>query len=186
MRLGQSGPRRAIYATSDAISFALARHRDVLATTFDLYQPDLETMMCVLDKGQLLEQARAVGIDTPETWLPDSRRDAEKIAQTIGDTILVKPRSQLAVNSQIKGALAGSGASAILAAYDRFIEQTASDTPFARQYPHAMMPMLQRYHPEAMETIYSLSGFRDKSGQHVAMLGARKVLQRPRRLGVGL
>jgi predicted ATP-grasp superfamily ATP-dependent carboligase len=46
--------------------------------------------------------------------------------------------------------------------------------------------MIQRYYPEAMQAIYSLSGFRDKSGKHVAMLGARKVLQRPRQLGVGL
>jgi predicted ATP-grasp superfamily ATP-dependent carboligase len=49
-----------------------------------------------------------------------------------------------------------------------------------------MLPMFQRYHPEGMEAIYSLSGFRDMSGKHVAMLGAQKVLQRPRRLGVGL
>lgn len=186
MRLGQSGPRRAIYATSDATSFALARHRDALACAFHLYQPDLATMMCMLDKGQLLDHARAVGIDTPDTWLPTSRRDAERIAREVGGAILVKPRSQLAVKTQMKGAVAGRGADAVLAAFDHFVAQGTHDTPFAREHPDVMVPMLQRYHPEAMETIYSLSGFRDISGRHVAMLGARKVLQRPRRLGVGL
>jgi D-aspartate ligase len=46
--------------------------------------------------------------------------------------------------------------------------------------------LLQRYHAEAIDKIYSLSGFRDISGAHVIMRAAHKVLQRPRRLGVGL
>jgi hypothetical protein len=46
--------------------------------------------------------------------------------------------------------------------------------------------MLQRYYPKAMDGIYSLAGFRDRSGEHFAVLGANKVLQRPRRLGIGL
>jgi hypothetical protein len=46
--------------------------------------------------------------------------------------------------------------------------------------------MVQRYHPEAMDGIYSLSGFRDRSGKYFLALAANKVLQRPRRLGIGL
>jgi D-aspartate ligase len=46
--------------------------------------------------------------------------------------------------------------------------------------------MLQRYHPQAMDGIYSLAGFRDRAGGGFAVLGANKVLQRPRRLGIGL
>jgi predicted ATP-grasp superfamily ATP-dependent carboligase len=34
--------------------------------------------------------------------------------------------------------------------------------------------------------VYSISGFRDVSGKFVVMRAARKILQRPRRLGVGL
>ena len=48
------------------------------------------------------------------------------------------------------------------------------------------MPMLQRYHPEAMKKIYSLSGFRDMSGSHIVMQAALKILQQPRHLGIGL
>jgi predicted ATP-grasp superfamily ATP-dependent carboligase len=48
------------------------------------------------------------------------------------------------------------------------------------------MPMLQRFYPEAMRKIYSLSGFRDMSGSHVVMRAALKVLQQPRHLGIGL
>jgi hypothetical protein len=52
---GRTGPRRAIYATSDALSFALARYRDELGTEFELFQPGLDTAMSIVDKGQLLQ-----------------------------------------------------------------------------------------------------------------------------------
>jgi hypothetical protein len=41
--VGRTGPRRAIYATSDAVSFALARYRDELSTEFELCRPGLDT-----------------------------------------------------------------------------------------------------------------------------------------------
>jgi predicted ATP-grasp superfamily ATP-dependent carboligase len=186
MHLGQSGPKRAIYATSDAVSFALATFRDELSHYFYLYQPGLETLMGILDKGRLMEHATAVGIETPETWLPASRNDAERFAREIDGTILVKPRSQLSVRNYTKGAVTVSGVHQVLAAYDRVLRTGVHDPEFARRYPEIMLPMLQRYHTEAMDRVYSLSGFRDKSGKHVAMLGAYKVLQRPRRLGIGL
>lgn len=72
------------------------------------------------------------------------------------------------------------------AEFKRFMRQGVREASFARQHPEAMLPLLQRYHPEAMEAVYSLSGFRDISGAHIVMLGARKVLQFPRRLGVGI
>jgi predicted ATP-grasp superfamily ATP-dependent carboligase len=157
-----------------------------LSSSFALYQPGLETMMRILDKGQLLDHARAVGIDAPDTWLPKSRKDVERIAREAGGALLVKPRTQVSVRDHTKGALCRPGAKALLAEYDRFVGQGAFGTEIGRLFPEATQPMIQTYHPEATEAIYSLSGFRDSSGKHVALLGARKVLQRPRRLGIGL
>src|SRR5438477_7053240 len=48
--LGRRGPRCAVYATSDAVSFALAQHKNEVAKYFDLYQPDIETVLNFLDK----------------------------------------------------------------------------------------------------------------------------------------
>ncbi|MEZ0303097.1 MAG: hypothetical protein ACAH24_13760 [Hyphomicrobiaceae bacterium] len=184
--MGRNGPRRAIYATSDAVSFALADRREELSSVFDLYQPDLDTMMCILDKGLLIEHARAVGIDTPQTWFPQSGEEAETILRDVGGMLVAKPRSQLAVRTAVKGVLMNAAAGNGRAEYDELLRQTAHDHPFAKRFPEATMPMLQRYHPEAMKKIYSLSGFRDISGAHVIMRAAQKVLQRPRQLGVGL
>ena len=184
--MGRKGPRRAIYATSDAVSFALADRRDELSSVFDLYQPGLDTIMCILDKGLLIKHASAVGIRTPETWLPQSGGEAEKIVRDVGGVIVAKPRSQLAVRTAVKGALIDAGAGNGRAVYDNLLRQTAHDHPFAQRFPEATMPLLQRYHSEAVDKIYSLSGFRDISGTRVIMRAAHKVLQRPRRLGVGL
>jgi D-aspartate ligase len=186
LKLGAAGPRTAVYATSDDVSFALALHRDALSPSFALYQPDLETMMRILDKGQLLDHARAVGIDVQDTWLPQTRQEVERIAREVGGTLLVKPRTQVTVRNHTKGAVSPPGARAVLAEYDRFVGEGVYGPELARRFPEASMPMIQRYYPEAMEAIYSLSGFRDRSGRHFALLGAQKVLQRPRRLGIGL
>jgi D-aspartate ligase len=187
-RLGRTGPRRAIYATSDDVSFALAKHRDTLDSWFALYQPDLETMMCVLDKGRLLDHARAVDIDVPETFLPESRDDVKRIARDATGPLLVKPRTQVSMKNHVKtkGTVCASGSRTLLAEYDRFLARGMYGADFASQFPDATQPLVQAYHAEAMEAIYTLAGFRDKTGKHVAMLGANKVLQRPRRLGVGL
>jgi predicted ATP-grasp superfamily ATP-dependent carboligase len=186
LAMGRNGPRRATYATSDAVSFALADRRDELSSVFDLYQPDLDTMMCILDKGLLIKHARAVGIDTPQTWFPQSSDEAETILRDVGGMLVAKPRSQLAVRTAVKGTLLNAAARNGRAEWDELLRQTAHDHPFAKRFPEATMPMLQRYHPEAMQKIYSLSGFRDISGAHVIMRAAHKVLQRPRQLGVGL
>ncbi|MDX2205409.1 MAG: hypothetical protein NW223_21855 [Hyphomicrobiaceae bacterium] len=186
LELGRRGPRRAIYATSDAVSFALAEHREQLGAVFDLYQPELETMMSILDKGLLIEHARAVGIDCPETWFPRSSADVAAIASEFGGKFVAKPRSQLAVRTGTKGALIDAAVSDGVAEYEVLLRQGEDRSRFARRYRELTMPMLQRYHPEALQKVYSLSGFRDRSGAHIVMRAAQKIMQRPRQLGVGL
>ena len=57
LRKGRIGPRRAIYATSDAVSFALARHRNELSADFELYQPGIDTVMSIFHEKSLVEDA---------------------------------------------------------------------------------------------------------------------------------
>src|SRR5262249_41995958 len=99
------GPRRAIYATGDAVLFTLARYRDELSADFALYQPGLDTVMSILNKGLLMQNAQAVGMETPPTWFPQSGAEAAKIAKEAGGTVLIKPRSQLAQRTKTKGSV---------------------------------------------------------------------------------
>jgi hypothetical protein len=101
---------------------------------------------------------------------------AHRIIPDLGGLILIKPRSQLAVRTYTKGIIIDAIARDGRREYDRMLRQVSHDHSFARQFPETMLPMLQRYHPEAMDVVLSLSGFRDVSGSHVVMLGAHKVL----------
>jgi predicted ATP-grasp superfamily ATP-dependent carboligase len=89
------------------------------------------------------------------------------------------------LKSKAKGRLCRE-ANELVAAYQAFrIENTYRDEIVAHD-PNIVWPMLQSYHPEAMTETYSLSGFIDESGDVFEVRAARKVFQRPRRLGVGL
>jgi predicted ATP-grasp superfamily ATP-dependent carboligase len=186
LALGRDGVRRAIYATSDAVSFAIADRREELSSFFDLYQPSLETMMCILDKGLLHQHARAVGIETPETWLPKSAKEADRIVREVGGQIVAKPRSQLCASSGAKAVLINSAVTKRGSVYDRLFKHFGLSNAFTKRFPEMAMPMLQRYYPESTRNVYSLSGFRDMSGSHVVMQAALKILQQPRHLGIGL
>jgi D-aspartate ligase len=186
LRKARIGPRRAIYATSDAVSFALARHRNELSADFELYQPGLDTVMSILDKGLLMQNAQAVGMETPPTWFPQNSAEAAKIAKDVGGAILVKPRSQLAQRTKIKGAVVESRGDRVQSIFDGYMKDQSTSSEFAKKYPVTMTPLIQQYYPQAVENVYSLSGFREKDGGGVTMRAARKILQQPRGTGVGL
>jgi predicted ATP-grasp superfamily ATP-dependent carboligase len=70
--------------------------------------------------------------------------------------------------------------------FDSYMKDYAADSEFVKRSPVAMTPIIQKYYPEAIDSVYSLSGFREKSGGDLIMRAARKVLQQPRRIGIGL
>jgi len=186
LRKGRVGPRRAIYATSDAVSFALARHRDDLSTDFELYQPGLDTIMSVLDKGLLMQHAQAVGIETPPTWFPQNSAEAATIAKDAGRTVLIKPRSQLAQRTKTKGTVVESRGHYVRSIFDSYMKDQSTKSEFAKQYSVTMAPLIQQYYPHSVEHVYSLSGFREEIGGGMIMRAARKIVQQPRCIGIGL
>jgi D-aspartate ligase len=186
LRFGDVEPRHVVYPTSDDVSFALAANDEAVRARFSLYQPPLAALMQVLDKGLLVEHARAVGLDVPETWLPESEADVERIARESTAQLMVKPRTQVLLRTHAKGAVAEAATDGIVGAYRGFIENHRHDDALTARFPAAARPLIQRFHPEASEGIYSISGFRDHTGAHFVALAAKKVLQRPRRLGIGL
>ena len=168
------------------MSFALALHRDWLADRLVIGQPDLVSLIRILDKGRLLEDARAVGLDVPDTWLPHCDDDVDRAAREADGPLVVKPRTQVLLTTHGKGTILNGAASDIRAAYSRFRRLNPYGLALSSRFPEATWPMLQRYHPRATDGIYSLTGFRDSSGERFAVLAATKVLQRPPKLGIGL
>ena len=183
--LGQRGPRCAVYATSDAVSFALARHKDEIVKYFDVYQPDIETILNVLDKKRLLQCAHDAGLGAPTTWLPKSAQEAGQIAADLGGLLLIKPRSQLAYRHMTKAQIVDANPMAVRDLFTKFEEDAALDSEFLRLVPDAKFPMIQRFYPTSIGAVYSLSGFRDESGRTV-FRAARKTLQIPLQTGTGI
>src|SRR5215831_15361149 len=128
--LGQRGPRCAVYATSDAVSFALARYKNEIAKYFDLYQPDMETVLNVLDKKRLLQCAHDVGLGAPDTWLPKSAQEAGQIAAELGGRLIIKPRSQLAHRHMTKPHFVGANPATVRDLFAKFEEDAAWDSEF--------------------------------------------------------
>jgi D-aspartate ligase len=186
MRNARIGPRQAIYATSDAVLFALARYRNELSAYFELYQPGLDTVMSILDKRLLMQNAQAIGIETPATWFPQNGSEAAKIAKDAGETVLIKPRSQLAQRTKTKGTIVESRGRRVQSIFDSYVKDQSTNSEFAKQYSVTMAPLIQQYYPQAAESVYSLSGFREKVGGGVIMRAARKVVQQPPGIGIGL
>jgi predicted ATP-grasp superfamily ATP-dependent carboligase len=186
LRFGEREGPHVLYPTSDEVVFEMAAHRDELARYFTLYQPDFAVTFDALDKKRLYETARASGLETPDTWFPATYGEVEAVAAEVREPLFIKPRTQSFLRRHPKGAIGPSDPAALRAAYERFHAQCRYDEPIASDRPDLGRPMLQRFYPDAAKSIYSVTGFRDRTGQHVAMLGSVKVLQRPRRVGIGL
>jgi predicted ATP-grasp superfamily ATP-dependent carboligase len=180
------GERYVVYPTSDELVFLLSAHRDELGDRLALYQPDLPTALRILDKRRLLDAARAAGFDAPDTWFPETGAEVERAAREADDALMIKPRTQAFLKNHRKGAVVPRGVASVRAAYEQFVREHTYGEPLVSTMPELTRPMLQRFHAEAVDRIFSVSGFRDREGEHVALLGAVKVLQRPRRLGIGL
>jgi predicted ATP-grasp superfamily ATP-dependent carboligase len=192
--LGAAGQAHVLCATSDDWSFVLALHQAELEGPFVFYQPALESLLALLDKGRLLEHARAVGLETPDTWLPLGDDDAARAIREAGGPLVVKPRTQALLRNHAKGLVVAGDATATatgalalaLEAYARFRRGYRHAPLLAERFPEMTWPMIQRFHVEAVERVYSLAGFRDRTGTHFVLRAAEKVLQRPRKLGVGV
>jgi predicted ATP-grasp superfamily ATP-dependent carboligase len=76
-------------------------------------------------------------------------------------------------------------AAELVPAWRRFSQHRYADA-LTEFDPTVSRPMVQAYLAAAEEGIESVSGFIDRSGARFVARGSRKVLQRPRRLGVGV
>ena len=99
--------------------------------------------------------------------------------------VLLKPQTQILFESHVKGSQV-ERASELLPRYREFLERNHYGRKLLEYDAKANRPMVQAFHTEAAQNIFSLSGFVDRTGELFVARGAMKVLQRPRKLGIGL
>jgi hypothetical protein len=97
--------------------------------------------------------------------------------------LVVKPQTQVLLAPHQKGRIV-NGPLELLPAVHDLLRATRHGALLLADDPGAWRPLLQPY-IEA-RGVYSLSGFIDRTGARFVVRAARKVFQRPRRLGVGL
>jgi D-aspartate ligase len=184
--VGQRYGKPVIYPTSDDVSLVLALHRSELERDFLFYQPDLDTLLILLDKAKLAQAVRAAGLDMPDTWTPGDLGEAEELIRSQSGHLLIKPRTQSLLNTHSKGTIVLGGREESVRTYTEFHRRNVLAPQLAARFPDWTLPIVQRYHPEAVDKVYSIAGFIDRGGRNMAVRAAEKVLQLPSRLGTGL
>jgi len=178
---GERHPETLLYAPNDHLAWLFAAEKARLGRAFLMYQPDEKAVLTLLDKKRLHDACAAVGIDVPATT---SFFGAEAAARSLAFPVLVKPRTQVYLESGIKGFIAKDAAE-LDAEVARFRQLVRFNETLTSRHPDIAEPMVQEYLTAAETSIFSVSGFVTKDGQ-LACRAAMKVLQRPRKVGIGL
>ncbi len=166
-----------LYPTNDHLAWLFAAEKERLSKHFQMFSPGEETIITLLDKKRMHDACAAVGIDVPDT----------RVATSDGDfpfPVLLKPRTQVYLTGGIKGFIAKDRVE-LASELARFRQLVTFDPIITQRHPDIAEPMVQQYLTAAETNIFSVSGFVAANGDIVAR-GAVKVLQRPRKVGIGL
>ncbi len=174
-----------LYPTSDDLAWIIASRRDELSKYYKLYQPSIDSIYQLLNKERLFKIAQRLGVKAPRTLFPKDLSRFEKDVESMRYPCLIKPRTQMCFESKQKGKHCETYEN-LKKDYPAFMQKFIYHEDIIKYDPDVVWPMVQEYHPEAMEHTYSIAGFITEDGQNFSMRASQKVLQRPRRLGIGV
>ncbi len=180
---GEKHPGTLLYPPNDHFCWLFAAEAPRLAKVFGMFCPGEEAILTLLDKMRLHEACAAVGIEVPETH-GLAGPEADGLAARLRYPVLLKPRTQVFLESGVKGLIVPDRA-ALAKELARYRQLVRFHRVLTDRHPEIEEPMVQEYLPAAETSIFSVSGFVGKDGTMVAR-AAMKVLQRPRKIGIGL
>jgi predicted ATP-grasp superfamily ATP-dependent carboligase len=151
---------------------------------FRLYTPPVEALVRLLDKARLAEDARAVGLDTPESRVPRDDSEVERSGRELAFPLYVKPRANVFGRGVGKGVRVDKPA-ALLPSWRAQRSAAKYDIEVLGRVPDLCLPMLQSCF-SSTERIYTVDGFVDETGELYTTLACVKLLQRPRGSGPGI
>lgn len=181
---GERHPGTVLYPTNDHLAWLFSARRAELSRVFYMYNPEEETILSLLDKKRLSAACAKVGIDTPDTRFAKTKDEVEELKKTARFPLLIKPRTQIYLESGIKGSLVARPED-LDAELERYTALVKFNDALTARHPDIPDPQFQEYLTAAETSIYSVSGFVTKAGTLVAR-ASMKVLQRPRKVGIGL
>ena len=184
LRFGAEQPGQFLYPTSDEVAWLVASHRDELSRYYRLYSPPIQSLVRLIDKARLVEDAKAAGLDVPETVVPRDAADAECCCRRLGFPLFVKPRAQVFRLGFGKGVRVNNP-SEVVSAWCSQVDRTTYAAEVLKHVPDMHLLMLQSW-VSSSERIYTVDGFVDETGNLSASLACVKLLQLPRGSGAGI
>lgn len=184
LRFGAEQPGTVLYPTSDEIAWLVASHREEISRYYTLYSPPITSLINILDKARLTENAKKAGLDVPDEIMPHNEAEVEQCARTASFPLYVKPRGQMFGLGVGKGVRVDNP-SELMTAWRKQVATVTYDPEVTRHIPEVNLPVLQRCICGGGR-IYTVDGFIDKTGDLSAMLACVKILQRPRGSGPGI
>ena len=180
---GVRNPGHVLYATSDDLAWTFAEREASLRKWFRLLTPPFACMKRLLDKRELYAACKEADLAVPHTWFPESDADVESATRSARFPVIIKPRSQVFFTSARKGRRRHTRRRRPIQVFLVCAGQRVRGA-IVRERPSMARPMIQEIH--SGEPIYSISGFCEPRRGIFVARGARKVLQWPRRAGIGI
>jgi len=180
---GSAHPGHILYPTSDEVAWLIAAHSEALSRVFRLYTPRIESIVRLLDKARLMEDARAAGLDIPETRVPRSASEVEWSGRDVAFPLYLKPRAQ--VFGHFGKGVCVENPATLLQAWVAQCGQAKYPAEVLDRVPDIHLPILQSC-VSGRERIYTVDGFVDETGELYTSLACVKILQRPRGSGPGI
>lgn len=182
LAFGRSHPGHVLYPTTDNACWMIEKYRDALSQYFYLYAPPPGATYELLNKRKLHVHCSALGIDQPALW---TAGEALSGASQLRYPVLAKPQAQTGMRVHVKGVVA-LDESQLREELRQFASRYGYRPEMLAHDPGLGELMVQAFHQEAAQHIYSLSGFYAPEHDICLMRAAQKVLQWPLRVGVGL
>jgi D-aspartate ligase len=184
LAFAKTQPDTVLYPTNEHLAWLLAEHADTLSKAFHTYQPSADVVLTLLDKKRLADACKAVDIETPVTLYAEDDAAKERIKKEATYPLLIKPRTQIFLETGIKGSIVQSPET-LDSELARYMSLVRFNRVLTDAHPDIVRPLFQEYLTAAETSIFSMSGFVTKEGELFAR-ASMKVLQRPRKVGIGL
>ncbi len=185
MEYGKANPGLFLYPTNDDTAWIYSSHCEDLKKYYYMLQPKRDTIYSLLNKVKLQEACAKVGIASPKTWLVHSDSELKDLVGRLSYPVLIKPRSQIGSLTHGKGTICNSPED-VLTEYPKFMRKNSYVPAISNFDPFVHWPMIQSFHKDAMGQTLSVAGYISQDGKTFLVRSSRKVIQRPRKLGIGL
>ncbi len=182
---GRINPRMFLYPSCDNTAFLYSFNLKKLNKYFLMYSPHSDIIYRILNKKHLITICNKLSIDVPKSYFPNSLEELYNYAQRCQYPCLIKPQTQIGSITLKKGMVAYKASDLI----EKYIAMQNGNSykTFIKEYdPLVSWPIIQEFHPEAMSNTLSIAGFIDAEGKNFMTRASTKVMQKPRKIGIGL